>query len=231
MLTLAKPRPFGPRASEKGALSAMIYFKKVSPIGLLQIRDQMIEKKYAKRESIFLEDDLADRVWFVKEGHVKEVHHLLNGRNRTISMVGPNGLFGISAFVGGDYGFHCIAETEATVLSIPVHSLQVLMEKWPDLARAILFNLSQTLRKSKKELSLCQENAEKRLLHVLVELVEEYGNTIPLTRKEISEMAGVAVETCIRIFSRMEGEGWMMSAHGTIMIKGLNELKDRIGDF
>lgn len=229
MLTMTKPTSIHPQTAAITPLSTLNLFQKVPPAGLMKIREQMVEKTYLKSETIFLEDEPANLVWFVKAGHVKEVHHSVNGRSRTICTVGPNGLFGVSAFVGGNYGFHSIAETEVTVLSIPIYSLQGLMEKWPELAVAVLNHISKSLRKSKDVMRFAQETAEKRLLHVLVEMAGDYGNAIPLSRKEIAEMAGVAVETCIRTFKRLEGEGSLVLSRNRILVRDLDDLKERIG--
>jgi CRP/FNR family transcriptional regulator len=73
-----------------------------------------------------------------------------------------------------------------------------------------------------------QESVEKRTLHVLLSLVEEFGNTIPLTRKEIAEMVGTTVETSIRTFSRLEEEGLVSTSRGRIVIKDVKELEERM---
>ena len=72
-----------------------------------------------------------------------------------------------------------------------------------------------------------QESVEKRILHILVNLVAEFGNTIPLTRREIAEMTGTTVETCIRTFSNLEKEGLVSSARGKITVKSVRTLIDR----
>jgi CRP-like cAMP-binding protein len=228
MLTMTKVKPFSLHTVERSSLARMDYFKKVPLDGMRQIRETMEEKKFGKHETIFLEDDLADFIWFVKEGHVKEVSHTRNGRSRTISLVGAGGMFGVSAFVGGNYGFHSIAETDAMVFSFPVRNFQSLMDKCPGMGMAVLYYVSKILRRSKDGMRFSQESAEDRVLHVLSEMVGEFGNVIPLTRKEISEMAGVAVETCIRIFTQLKLEGWMTTIHGKIFIKDLNRFRGRV---
>jgi CRP/FNR family transcriptional regulator len=72
-----------------------------------------------------------------------------------------------------------------------------------------------------------QESVEKRILHILVNLVAEFGNTIPLTRREIAEMTGTTVETCIRTFSNLEKEGLVSSARGKITVKSVQDLIDQ----
>jgi CRP/FNR family transcriptional regulator len=102
------------------------------------------------------------------------------------------------------------------------------MAKYPMLGTSLVASLSQRLRRSKETQSFDQEPVETRILHILVNLVEEFGNTIPLTRREIAEMAGTTVETCIRTFSRLEDEGLVSSTRGKITVKDTQVLNDRI---
>ena len=231
MLTMTKTRPVYFRAAKKSVFSTMDVFKGIPFPALGLIEKLAADKKYAKMESIFLEDDDAAFVWFVLEGHVKEVRHSMDGKSQTLSMVGPGGMFGVSAFEGGKYGFHGMAETEARVLSFPIQVFLRLMEKYPALAVGVLSRVSHLLRRSKDMQIFAQESAEKRLLHVLVEMTAEYGLTIPLTRREIAEMAGTAVETCIRAFSRLEKAGFIGSMHGHLTVRSLEGLKKRFEEF
>ena len=231
MLTLTKTRSVSFQRTKKNPLWMMSFFKNISSDAFSEIENHIVEKQYAKRESIFMNDDSAESIWFVKEGHVKEIHHSADGKSNTICMVGTNGIFGVSAFCGGEYGFHCVAETDATVISFPIQFFQALMGKHPRMASDILSKVSILLRWSKDMQTFSRESAEKRILHVLVEMVREFGNTIPLTRREIAEIAGTAVETCIRTCVRLEAAGLMKSVHGQITVKNVDDLLDRMEDF
>ncbi len=231
MLSMTKTRPVFSQRTKKHNFVSMDIFKTLPSFAMRDIENKMIVKKFSKRESIFLESDQADFVWFVKEGYVKEVNHSPDGKANTLCMVGPNGMFGISAFNGGEYGFHCVAETDTTVISFPIHIFQALMEKFPEVAKVAFSKISKLLRQSKDMQTFSQESAEKRILHVLLEMVEVFGNIIPLTRKEIAEMAGTAVETCIRSCIRLEKAGLMTTAHAHITVKNAGSLMDRMEEF
>src|ERR1700727_2895289 len=106
MLTLAKSRTLVLSPVKKNPLSHMELFQNLSFDRLQEIEKDVVERKYAKRETLFQEEDRADHIWFVKRGHIKEVNHSLDGKIQTVSMIGPDGIFGVSAFDGGHYGFH-----------------------------------------------------------------------------------------------------------------------------
>jgi CRP-like cAMP-binding protein len=231
MLTLIKTRPSILLPVKKNPLSTMELFQNFSFSDLQEIEKYGVERKYAKRESIFQEEDSADFIWFVKHGHVKEVNHSQDGKDQTICMVGANGIFGISSFDGGKYPFHCTAVTEAAVISFPIQAFRVLMTQYPEMARLVVSKISKLLRQSRDRQTVSQECAEKRLLHVLLETVREFGSTVPMTHREIASMAGTTAETCSRTFSRLEAAGLMTTQHGRFTVKNVDDLKTRINKF
>ena len=215
----------------KSFLSMLDVFKKVPPAQVTDIEKKMTERKYAKGESLFLEGDPAEWVWFVKEGHVKAVIHSAGGRDQTICMIGANNMFGTCCcFGGGEYPCNTVAETETTVVSLPMQDFLGLMDKYPEMSKAVVAQLSKRLRQAKDMQVFDQESVEKRILHILVNLVSEFGNTIPLTRREVAEMTGTTVETCIRTFSELEREGLVSSSRGKITVKSVQDLIKRQED-
>jgi CRP/FNR family transcriptional regulator len=228
MLTMTKTRPVAYQSLKINPVSTMPLFKNISSLDLLEIAKNTVEKKYAKDKSIFLESDRAKSVWFVKEGYVKKIHLFMDGRSHTISMIGANGMFGVSAFIGGDYGFECVALIDASVISFPIQFFNVLMGKYPRIARDVISKVSTLLRRSKDMQTFSQQSAEKRILHVLLEMVGVFGKIIPLTRKEIAEMAGTAVETCIRTCVKLEETGLLKLAPRQITVMKEDDLMDRM---
>jgi CRP-like cAMP-binding protein len=216
------------RATPRSFLSALGVFKNVSEPMLREMERAAVEKKFTKGETIFLEDDRADSVWFIEEGHVKEILHTAEGKNLTLSMAGRGGLFGTGSFGGGEYGCHGVAETEAKVVYFPIQAFQSFMERCPEMARAVVAQISGLLRQAKATQTFAQESAEKRILHVLLDLVGEFGNSIPMTRREVGEMAGTTVETSIRVLSKLEHAGLISGARGKIIVKNPALLSERM---
>jgi len=229
MLTISRTKTVSIPKTPRSFLATMDLFKKVPAEALAVLEKKMIEKKYAKHESIFLDGDPAESVWFVKEGHVKAAIHAASGRCQTLCMVGAKGMFGsCCAMGGGQYSCHSVAETDVTVISIPMADFLPLLSKYPDVSMALVAHLSCRLRQSKDMQTFDQESVEKRILHVLVELTKDFGNTIPLTRREIAEMVGTTVESSIRTFSRLESEKLVATERGKITVRSVEELKCRL---
>jgi len=229
MLTMPRTKINAVLAAPKSFLATIEIFKKVPEEALREIEKRMVEKKYAKQDSILLEGDPAEVVWFVKEGHVKAVSHVASGRCQTLCMVGARKMFGTCCcFAGGKYPCNAVAETEVTVVSIPMIDFSALLARFPQIGAALVAQISTRLRRSKDTQAFDQETVERRILHTLKDLVEEFGTTIPLTRREIAEMVGTTVETSIRTFSHLEQEGLVATGRGKIMVKSVKDLSDRL---
>ena len=67
------------------------------------------------------------------------------------------------------------------MVAYPMQEFLSLLERNPEISKTIILQLSKRLRQSKDMQTFDQENVEKRILHILVNLVSEFGNTIPLT--------------------------------------------------
>jgi len=218
----APPKP-------KGFLATMDIFKNLPPVRLAEVEKKMVERRYVKGAIIYLEGDPAENVWFVKEGHVKAMVYTPNGRSVNLCMVGEKGMLGgCCCFNSTGYLCQGVTETEAVVCAFPMKDFIELLNEYPEMSRAVVEMVSQRLRDSKSNQVFEQESVEKRILHVLLKLTEEFGNTIPLTRREIAEMAGTTVETCIRTFLILEEKGLVSTQRGKITLINLRALTERM---
>jgi CRP/FNR family transcriptional regulator len=219
-----------PGPAPKGFLGTLDILKGVPEEVLRQIEKRMVERKYARGETIFLEGDPAKSVWFVKEGHMKATACAASGRCLTLCVVGKGKMFGSCCSFGApDYLCHAVAETDAVVVSLPMEDFIVLLDRYPQVGAALVREVSQRLRHTKDSQVFEQESVERRVLHALMDLVGEFGTTIPLTKREVAEMVGTTVESSIRTFSRLENDGLVATARGRITVKSLADLKGRLG--
>jgi CRP/FNR family transcriptional regulator len=73
---------------------------------------------------------------------------------------------------------------------------------------------------------LAGERVEQRLARILLMLASRMGNTLPFTRQELADMAGMTTETAIRLTSRLRERGIIRSFRGQLII--LDEVKLRL---
>ena len=64
---------------------------------------------------------------------------------------------------------------------------------------------------------------------VLLTLSKKFGQTIPLTRQELSELAGITHETVIRTLSRFKERGMISSSRGQTTLVRPKQLEALLG--
>ena len=227
--TLVQPRIVMPKSPKPVSfLGTIDIFQNLPHADLVKLESLMTEKKYKKNAPIYLEGDPAQSIWFIKDGRVKAVKHLPQGRDLTVCTMGKSNMFGTCCcFAAESYPCNSIAESDTTVVSMPMPEFLGWMAKYPEISKGLVSHLSKRLRQSKDMQSFDQESVEKRVLHVLANLIGEFGKTIPLTRRDIAEMAGTTVETCIRTFKNLEDEGLVETERGKITIKDFKAIIER----
>ena len=81
------------------------------------------------------------------------------------------------------------------------------------------------LRQVEHKSCMIYESAEIRMAQVLVTLSKKFGQTIPLTRQELAELAGTTHETAIRTLSRFREQGLIRSVRGRTTLLKLDALQ------
>lgn len=66
---------------------------------------------------------------------------------------------------------------------------------------------------------------EQRLARILLMLASRMGNTLPFTRQELADMAGMTTETAIRLTGGLSERGIIRTSRGQLVI--LDEAKLR----
>ncbi len=175
------------------------------------------ERRFAKGETVFHEGRPSDGVWLVMEGRVHLLHYMSTGRAQSSCVMTPGESFCcLSALDQGVYPATAVAATSSKLLKIPLRLFHELMGNSPDLLRETLCLFGGRLRQVEARQCMVHDPVEQRIAQVLLTLQKKFGDSIPLTRKEISELVGTTVETAIRTIRRFQQEGWVRSVRGKL---------------
>ena len=175
------------------------------------------ERRFTKGETIFHEGRPSDSVWLVLDGRVHLLHYQMSGHVQATCVMTPGELFCcLPALDKGTYPANAVAATPTRVLQIPLPLFHELMQKFPALFQETLCLFGGRLRQVEAKGCLVHDPVEKRVAQVLLTLQKKFGETIPLTRQEIAQLAGTTVETAIRTITRFQEEGWVRSSRGKI---------------
>ena len=177
------------------------------------------ERTCSKGDVLFHEGRPSDSVWLTLEGRVHLLHYQPDGRVQASCVMTPGESFCcLSTLDRGTYPATAVAATQARVLQIPSSLFHELLGKSHSLLQETLCVFGQRLRQVEAKACLVHDPVERRVAQALLTLQKKFGQTIPMTRQEIAELAGTTVETTIRTIGRFQQEGWIRSSRGKIQL-------------
>lgn len=161
--------------------------------------------------TIFSEGEDAHFVYAVANGVVRVSRHTENGRRQVMALMLPGDLFGLPH--EGLY-VNC-AETvcPSTLYRVPWQQWNTMMRKEPDMQVTLLVRVAFDLRQAQRRIMILgQQNASQKLASFLLDFAEypEFYDTsrryleLPLTRFDLGDYLGVAAETVVRTFAKLE---------------------------
>ena len=185
------------------------------------------EYRFLPDESVFWDGDAPERFYVVVEGNVKVVKHSSLGKEFIIAFFGPGEMFGeVAVFENKPYPASALSVIRTRVLGIRREDFLGFLADRPQVALRIINVLGGRLRDAQGRLrDLAGERVEQRIAGVLVMLSSKLGDTLPFTRQEIADMAGMTTETAIRVTSELRSRGIIRSTRGKVTILDAQKLR------
>ena len=201
-------------------------FKRLSSTERKQLAQTAQEKRFAKGETVFRAGAPAEAVWIVKTGRVHLMRFLPDGKvSTTCVMTSGEPFCCLPALDRKPYPVDAVAAEDSVVVRIPIEAFHDAMARSRAFAQQTLCVFCDRLRQVEHKSCMIYESADIRLAQVLLTLAKKFGETIPLTRQELAELAGTTHETAIRTLSRFKQRGWIRSTRGKTTILHLQQLQ------
>lgn len=161
--------------------------------------------------TIFSEGEDAHFVYAIGAGVVRVSRHSENGRRQVMAFMLPGDLFGLPH--EGLY-VNC-AETvcRSTLYRVPWQQWNAMMRQEPDMQITLLVRVAFDLRQAQRRIMILgQHNACQKLASFLLDFAEypEFYDMrrrrleLPLTRFDLGDYLGIAAETVVRTFAKLE---------------------------
>lgn len=177
--------------------------------------DNIIEKSrpLKKGEHLFHQGEEFSSVYAVRAGTIKSYTITNEGEEQITGFYFPGELVGLSGFDENIYPVSAKVLETTTVCEIPFERLDELSGQLPELRRQIVRTMSKEIREEQQMmLLLSKKNAEERVATFLVKLSTRFKQRgysaaafrLSMSRNEIGNYLGLAVETVSRIFTRFQ---------------------------
>ncbi|HSH49143.1 MAG TPA: fumarate/nitrate reduction transcriptional regulator Fnr [Halomonas sp.] len=182
---------------------------------------------------LFRQDDTFTSVYAVRSGSLKQVTTEGSGDDQLTNFYLPSELIGLDGIDGQTYPGSVIALETTTVCEIPFDRLDSLSEDLPELRTQLFRSMSKEMRDDRRMMRLLsRKTADQRLATFLAGLSDRfrrrgyspYSFRLSMSRADIGNYLGLAVETVSRILSRFQQQALVSVSGREVHILDLETL-------
>lgn len=184
------------------------------------------------RQTVFEAGDPGHALYLIRSGKVKISHRNLDGREKVLAYLNPGEIFGEMSLVDDEPRSATATAVEDTV----IHALYLeeywgLVRRFPQVAHNLARIIARRLREMNHEVEvLTFEEARGKVAYALLKLYRHrygeetaHGRSMPLTHRELADLAGTSRETATRVLGQFQELG--LVAFGSRLV----EVRDPAG--
>lgn len=202
----------------------------------INILESSIDKtvKIKKKDPIFRANEETDGIYAVKSGAIKTSISNSDGQEQVLEFHLPGDMFGFDAFNTGSHSCDAVALEDTLLCKIPVDLFDDLCDRLPGLRKELRHQVGKEIGHNQcLLLSLGQQQTDERLATFLLLISSHYQSrgfsnkefALPMSRQDLSNYLGMAVETLSRIISRMTDNGLVKIERRMVIISDMEKLK------
>jgi CRP/FNR family transcriptional regulator len=192
------------------------------PVGIhktdLAELDRIIKRRrpIQRGDHLFVTGDPFRSIYAVRSGSLKTYNLTEDGREQVSGFFLPGEIVGLDAIGPGLHTCAARALETTSVCEIPFEELESLGERLPSLPKQLLRIMSREMHDDQLLLMLLgKRSADERLAAFLLSLSQRFGLrgyssvefNLSMSRNDIGNYLGLAVETVSRLFSRLQEDG------------------------
>ena len=200
---------------------------------LLKIADCKTSYTVKKGETVFDEGDALNGIYCIKDGICKLSKLSDNGKDQIVKLVKKGELLGQRSLISEEStNLSAVAVEDMQVCFIPKQEILQFFNENNQFSLNMMKSVCGDLKDADDNMvNLAQKTVKQRLAETLLKLESDFGIQedgslkIQLSREEIAGMIGTATESCIRLLSEFNKEGWISLQGKKITITNKKELQ------
>jgi CRP/FNR family transcriptional regulator, anaerobic regulatory protein len=192
-----------------------------------------------KGDSLFKQGDPFRSLFVIRAGSLKTFTLTHEGDEQINGFYFPGELVGLAGIDDGFYPMSAMILETTSLCEIPYERLDELTGQLPELRRSVIRSLGREIRDDQQMLMLLsRKTAEQRVATFLLKLSSRYKARgysptqfrLSMSRNEIGNYLGLAVETISRIFTRFGAANIIHAEGKSLDILDLHALHQASGD-
>jgi CRP-like cAMP-binding protein len=200
---------------------------------LLKIADCKTSYTVKKGETVFDEGDALNGIYCIKDGICKLSKLSDNGKDQIVKLVKKGELLGQRSLISEEStNLSAVAVEDMQVCFIPKQEILQFFNENNQFSLNMMKSVCGDLKDADDNMvNLVQKTVKQRLAETLLKLESDFGIQedgslkIQLSREEIAGMIGTATESCIRLLSEFNKEGWISLQGKKITLINKKELQ------
>ena len=204
-------------------------FQLLSPQRLERLLAGAELQHYERGATIFRQGDVAEAVWVVLEGwvHLVRSPERDNGSHAVVlfTITPREALCGISALDSGTLKLSGAAGTDCRLIRIPSGAFIDALRHEPEFAYEVVRLCARRIQNIAQQYGAMAEPVLQRIIRTILRLREQFGDTLPVTHREIAQMAWTTTESAIRTVRRLKHLGVVQGTRGQLTLRNIKHLE------
>ena len=198
--------------------------------------DQIVKhhQPYQPGQHVFRAGDQSRALFAVQSGTLKSYCTTEDGDEQALGFTLPGELTGLDGMSDDAYASNSVVLETASICELPYDDLEELCHSLHGLNHQLMRLASKEINADQRMLLLLgKHTAEERLAAFLLSLSTHYkpcgpsatNFNLPMSRQDIGNYLGLAIETVSRLFARFQEEGLLKVNRREVTITDLPRLK------
>lgn len=200
---------------------------------LIRMADCKTSYTIKKGELLFEEGKITNGIFCVKEGICKMTKLSPNGKDQIVKLAKPGELLGQRSMISDEpANLSAIALEDMQVCFVPKTEIMNFFAENNQFSMNMMKTICGDLKEADDHMvALAQKSVRARLAQTLLYLEENFGNNsdgslrLQLSREELAGMIGTATESCIRLLSEFNKNGWINLTGKKITLQNKKQLQ------
>lgn len=186
--------------------------------GDLDALDRIIKRRrpLERGQHLFHAGENFHSLFALRSGSIKTYVMTEDGEEHIVGIKMPGDLLGLSDINETQYTRSAKALETSSICEIPYERFEQLTQELPDLLHHILSMMSREIHQEQDRVTMCKKlSAEARLAGLLLMLSHRFQQrgfsatefNLSMSRSDIANMLGLAVETVSRLFTLFQEQG------------------------
>jgi CRP/FNR family cyclic AMP-dependent transcriptional regulator len=215
-------------------------FSQLSASDIAELESQSRMRKLKRGEPVYLPHEQADGVILVAQGRVKICHATPDGKQSILGFIDAGEIFGELSLLGSERRDEYVEATEKTTLVLlPKQALQQIIRKYSDIVLGVTKLIGMRRQRVEKRLrNLLFRSNRERVIHLLLELCEKYGErseegislNIRLSHQEMACIIGSTRETVTVVLGQLQKERLLKISRRRVVITNLDRLAAAVNE-